>query len=202
MMTRTNIVPTGVERTSAAHLLIDHRYDESPVTVIWSTIPVACTDWVLGDISSQGPVHQPADEVPDIWNSNDGGFPIWHARTEVRCGTCGQMVGPWALVRDGHLEGDELTEVAREVAELADEEREAQRTKLIARLTADAEDVAYRLADGDLEWSEVPDLGAMFDPGVGLNGDEVVAWSTMPDPDGGETPEIVEVARPIPIGRR
>ncbi|HEY8545613.1 MAG TPA: hypothetical protein VIL36_11220 [Acidimicrobiales bacterium] len=111
------IVPTGIEGTSAAHLVIDHRYDESPITVAWATTPTVCSD--CGD----GPVHQPADEVPAIVYSTIDGFPIWHARTEARCGTCGKMVGPWALVRDEHLEGDELTEVAREVAELADEDR-------------------------------------------------------------------------------
>lgn len=133
IITSSTIVPTGVEHTSAAHLVIDHWYDETPITVVWSTVPVPCTDWLLGDMASQGPVHQPADKVPHIVPSTIDSFPIWHAITEVRCGACGQMVGPWALVRDGHLEGDELTEVAREVAELADEEREAQqRAKVIA----------------------------------------------------------------------
>src|SRR5690606_5218094 len=169
----------GVEHTSAAHLVIDHRYDESPITVTWSTIPTACSDFVLGDVSSQGPVHQPADEVPTIWNAS-GLFPSWVAITEVQCGRCGQRVGPWALVRDGHLEGDELTEVAREVAELADQERESQRAKLIAALTDDAEDVASRLADGSLALDEVPYVGAMDRPGVGRDGDEVIAWGFLP----------------------
>ena len=200
-ITSTNIIPTGVEHTSAAHLLIDHRYDESPVTVVWSTIPVACTDFVLGDVSSLGPVHQPADEVPYIWNAS-GLFPSWVAITEVQCGRCGAMVGPWALVRDGHLEGDELAEVAREVAELAAEEREAQRTKLIAYLTDDAEDTASRLADGSLALDEVPYVGAMDRPGVGVDGDEVIAWGVLPALDGGCDDEIVEVVRPIPAGCR
>lgn len=197
----TNIIPTGVKHTSAAHLVIDHRYDESPVTVVWSTVPTACTDWVLGDISSLGPVHQPADEVPAIWNAS-GLFPSWVAITEVQCGRCGSMVGPWALVRDGHLEGDELAEVAREVAELAAEERESQRAKLIASLTDDAEDVASQLADGALALDEVPYVGAMDRPGVGRDGDEVVAWGFLPSLAGGGDDEIVEVARPIPAGYR
>jgi len=120
------IIPTGIEGTSAAHLVIDHRYDESPITVVWSTAPTPCVGWTPGDISHQGPVRQPADQVPAIVYSAIDGFPIWHARTGVRCGAGGQRVSPWALVRDEHLEGDELTEVAREVAELAAEDHEAQ----------------------------------------------------------------------------
>src|SRR5690606_9193725 len=198
-MARTiDIIPTGVPRTSAAHLVIDHRYDESPITVVWSTVPVACTDWVLGDISSQGPVHYPADRVPDVWNSASGIFPSWVAITEVQCGTCGAMVGPWALVRDGHLEGDELTEVAREVAELADDERESQRAKLVASLTIDAEDTVRHLADGTLTRDELPPVGTTTEPGVVLDGDKVIAWGFMPDPAGGCDDEIVEVTRSIP----
>src|SRR5690606_6048791 len=128
--TSTIIIPTGVERTSAAHLVID----EEPITVIWSTIPVPCTDWLLGDISSQGPVHQPADQVPSIWNSASVPCPSWTAITEVQCGRCGWMAGPWALARDGRLEADQLTDVAREVAELAAVGGEPHRHKLIAYL--------------------------------------------------------------------
>src|SRR5690554_5014269 len=58
IITSSTIIPTGVEGTSAAHLVIDHWYDETPITVAWSTVPTACTDWVLGDLGSQGPVHQ------------------------------------------------------------------------------------------------------------------------------------------------
>src|SRR5690606_18217616 len=115
------------------------------------------------------------------------------------------MVGPWALVRDGHLTGDELTEVAREVAELTDEEREAQRDALVASLTADVEDTVRRLVDGTLTQDELPDLAAMAEPGIGVHGNEVVAWATMPHPDGPSAygpadPEIIEVRRPIPTG--
>src|SRR5690606_37551739 len=94
-MARTiDIIPTGVPRTSAAHLVADG--DE--ITVVWSTIPVPCDDWLLGDITSQGPVHYAADQVPDVWNSSASGiFPSWVAITEVQCGRCGAMVGPWAL---------------------------------------------------------------------------------------------------------
>ena len=202
IITSSAIIPTGVEHTSAAHLVIDHWYDESPITVVWSTAPVACTDWVLGDVSSQGPVHQPADRVPSIVSNTIGAFPSWAAITEVQCGRCGAMVGPWALVRDGHLEGDELTDVAREVAELADQERESQRRKLIASLTDDAEDVASRLADGSLALDEVPYVGAMDRPGVGRDGDEVIAWGFLPSLAGDGDDEIVEVVRPIPAGCR
>ena len=202
IITSATIIPTGVEHTAAAHLVIDHWYDESPITVAWSTVPVACTDWVLGDVSSQGPVHQPADQVPSIVSSTIGAFPSWAAITEVQCGRCGAMVGPWALVRDGHLEGDELTDVAREVAELADQERESQRTKLIAALTDDAEDVASQLAAGALALDEVPYVGAMDRPGVGRDGDEIIAWGFLPDPAGGSDDEIIEVVRPLPAGCR
>ena len=198
--TRTNsgdVVETGVPRTSAAHVVVDGE----PITVCWSTIPVACTDWLLGDVASQGPVHQPADKVPVLWRSGNSTYSAWQPFVEVQCGTCGQMIGPVALVRDGHLVGDELIDLAGEVADLADQEREAQRTKLIASLTDDAEDVANRLADGTLTRDEVPDLGAMAEPGVGLHGDdEVVAWAFMPNPDGLHGDEIVEVSRPIPAG--
>ena len=196
MITDTTIIPTGVERTSAAHLVTD----DEPITVVWSTIPVPCTDWLLGDVSSQGPVRQGPDQVPAVWRSNNSTSCAWQPITEVQCGTCGQMVGPWALVRDGHLVGDELADLAREVAELADDEREYQRSKLIASLTDDAEDVASQLADGSLTRDEVPDIGTMAEPGVGLDGDEVVAWAFLPDPAGGCNDEIVEVVRPIPAG--
>ena len=185
------IIPTEVPRTSAAHLVIDGE----PLTIVWSTIPVACTDWLLGDVASQGPVRLGLDQVPDVWKSSNSGY--WHAIAQVACGTCGQMVGPWAVVHNGHLIGDELVEAASEIAELAEEEREWQRGKLIASLAADAEDVASQLAEGTLTREEVPDLGAMSDPGVGVRGDEVVAWACMPNPDGGDDPEIVEVSRPI-----
>ena len=132
-ITSATIVPTGIEGTSAAHLVIDHRYDESPITVVWSTAPVQCTDWLCGDKGHLAPVSQPADKVPAIGYSYIDGFPIWHARTGVRCKACGQRVSPWAFVRDEHLEGDELAEVAREIAELTAEDREAQqRAKAIA----------------------------------------------------------------------
>jgi len=192
--TGITIIPTGVKYTSAAHMVAEGE----PVTVVWSTIPVACTDWVLGDVASQGPVHYPADRVPRVWNSGGSSYPIWHALTEVQCGTCGAMVGPWALVRDGHIEGDELTDAAHQVAEEAEDEREWQRAKLVASLTADARDTVRQLADGDLTRDELPDVGAMFEPGVGLDGDEVVAWGFLPDPAGGCDDEIVEVSRPIP----
>lgn len=185
------IIPTEVPRTSAAHITINGE----PLTIVWSTIPVACMDWLLGDVASQGPVHQAADQVPDVWKSSNSGY--WHAIAQVQCGTCGQMVGPWAVVHNGHLVGGELVEAASEIAELADEEREWQRDRLIASLAADAEDVASQLAEGTLTREEVPDLLAMSDPGVGVRGGEVVAWACMPDPDGGDDPEIVEVSRPI-----
>lgn len=196
---RTNsgdVVETGVPLTSAAHVVVDGE----PITVCWSTIPVACTDYLVGDISSQGPVHQPADQVPDLWRSSNSTRSDWQVRTEVMCGTCGQMIGPWALAEPGHLEGDELTDLACEVADLADQQREGQRRKLLASLDADAEDVATRLADGDLELSEVPDLEAMAEPGVGISGNQIVAWATMPALDGGDDPEIVEVFRRLPQG--
>lgn len=196
--TSTNIIPTGVKHTSAAHMVADGK----PITIVWSTIPVACTDWVLGDVSSRGPVHQPADQAPRAWNSGDSAYPIWHALTEVQCGVCGAMVGPWALVHDGHIEGDELTDAAHQVAKLAEEEREAQRAKLVASLTGDAKDVARQLADGALALDEVPYVGAMDWPGVGRDGDEVVAWGFLPDPAGGGDDEIVEVVRPLPAGCR
>src|SRR5690606_8231335 len=105
-ITSATIIPTGIAGTSAAHPVIDHRYDESPITIVCSTTEIACSDWVCGDKGHQGPVHQPADKVPAIGYSTIDGFPIWHARTGVRCKACGQRVSPWAFVRDEHLEGD------------------------------------------------------------------------------------------------
>src|SRR5690606_3659723 len=98
------ILRTGVEHTSAAHLVVD----DEPLTIVWSTIPTACVDWVLGNISHQGPVSQEPDEPPEVWRSSNSTYSAWQPRTEVQCGGCGQMVGPWALVRDGHLDDDEL----------------------------------------------------------------------------------------------
>jgi hypothetical protein len=115
--------------------------------------------------------------------------------TEVQCGTCGQRVGPWALVRDGHLTGDELTDLANEVAELANNEYEYQQNKLIASLTADAEDVARQLAEGTLTRDELPIIGTTDMPGVALDGNEVVAWSVTFDKNGND--DFVEVVRPI-----
>src|SRR5690606_12454404 len=144
------------------------------------------------------PVHYPADRVPDVWKSSNSTYCAWQPITEIQCGTCGQRVGPWALVRDGHLEGGELTDLAREVAELADDERESQRAKLVASLTTDAEDTVRHLADGTLTRDELPPIGTTTEPGVVLDGDEVIAWGFMPDPAGGCDDEIVEVTRSIP----
>ncbi len=189
-MARTiDIIPTGVPHTSAAHLVADG--DE--ITVVWSTIPVPCDDWLLGDITSQHPVHYPADKVPDVWKYN--GFD-WIPLTEVQCGTCGQRVGPWALVRDGHLTDDELTDLANEVAELANDEYEYQQNKLIASLTMDAEDTVRDLAEGNLTRDELPIIGTTEMPGVVLDGDEVVAWSVTFDRNGND--DFVEVVRPVP----
>jgi hypothetical protein len=188
-MARTiDIIPTGVPHTSAAHLVASG--DE--ITIVWSTIPVPCDDWLLGDITSQHPVHYPDDKVPDVWQYN--GFD-WMPLTEVQCGTCGQRVGPWALVRDGHLTDDELTEVAQEVAELANDEYEYQQDKLIAFLTEDAEDTVRHLAEGILTRDELPIIGTTEMPGVVLDCDEVVAWSVTFDKNGHD--DFVEVVRPI-----
>ena len=196
--TGITIIPTGVKHTSAAHMVPDGK----PITIVWSTIPIACTDYLLGDISSLGPVHQPADQPPELWKSGNSSRSDWLPRTEVHCGVCGRPVGPWAIVRDGHLVGDELTDVARDIAELAAEDREVQRRALTAALTDDVEDVARQLADGALALDEVPYVGAMDRPGVGRDGDEVVAWGFLPSLTGGCDDEIVEVVRPIPAGCR
>src|SRR5690606_60429 len=141
-MARTiDIIPTGVPHTSAAHLVADG--DE--ITIVWSTIPVPCEDWLLGDITSQGPVRYAADEVPDVWTSNNRD---WIPLHEVPCRRCGQRDGPWALVRDGDLTEDELTDLASEVAELANDEYERQQNKLIASLATDAEDTVRDVAEG------------------------------------------------------
>jgi hypothetical protein len=188
-MARTiDIIPTGVPHTSAAHLVASG--DE--ITIVWSTIPVPCEDWLLGDISSQGPVRYAADEVPDVWQYNNFD---WAPLTEVQCGTCGQRVGPWALVRDGHLTGDELTDLASEVAELANDEYERQQNKLIASLTMDAEDTVRNLAEGNLTRDELPIIGTTDLPGVVLDGNEIVAWSVTFDRNGND--DFVEVVRPI-----
>lgn len=189
-MARTiDIIPTGVPHTSAAH----HVASGDDITIVWSTIPVPCDDWLLGDISSQGPVHYPIDRVPRVWQYNSFD---WAPLTEVQCGTCGQRVGPWALVRDGHLTGDELTDVASEVAELANDEYERLQNKLIASLAADAEDVARQLADGTLTRDELPIIGTTEVPGVVLDGNDVVAWSVTFDKNGND--DFVEVVRPVP----
>lgn len=194
----TTLLRTGIKHTAAAHMVVDGE----PITVAWSTIPIACSDWVLGDVSSQGPVCQEPDQPPAVWKSGNSTRSAWQPRTEVQCGRCGQMVGPWALVSDGHLDDDELADLALEVAEHADYERERQRRELIDHLADEAEDVANRLADGDLERSEVPDVRAMSEPGVGIDGDEIVAWGCLPALDGSLDDEIVEVTRPLPTGCR
>src|SRR5690606_6923504 len=152
-------------------------------------------DWLLGDIGSQGPVHYPADRVPDVWKSNNSTYCDWMPLTEVQCGTCGQRVGPWALVRNGHLTGDELTDLANEVAELANDRYEYQQDMLIARLTMEAEDTVRDLAEGILTRDDLPIIGTTNVPGVVLDGDEVVAWSVTFDKNGND--DFVEVVRPI-----
>ena len=141
------IIPTWVPRTSAAHLMAGRRNYKFSVTAVWSTVPVACTDWLLGDETSQCPVHYAADRVPAVKNIGEDLLPSWHVFTKVRCGVCGQMIGPPAEVHRGHLVGNGLASVAREVAKLADEKREYQRSKLIAHLTDDAERLAHSMAD-------------------------------------------------------
>ena len=179
-MTRSidTIIPTGIKHTAAAHVV---AYGH-PITIVWSTLPVACIDWLGGDMISQ--VRWPADQVPTI--------------TEVQCETCGSMVSPKAIMRGGHITGDKLTDLASEVAKLADEEREYQRGKLIASLVRDAKDMACQLFNGDLTRDEVSNLDSMTESRVTLRGDEVVAWSFFPNPNGEGDPEIIEVARPIP----
>lgn len=199
--TMTVLVETGIERTAAAHVTIG----ESLVTACWSTVPTACVDWVLGDETSQGPVHQPADQAPIVYRRSCGWLgpgQHWEAVTGRLCGRCSSMVGPWALAEPGHLTGGRLLDLALEVAEFAAWERESQRRELTAHLTADVEDTVRRLAAGDLELRLLPDIATMPGPGVGLDGGEIVAWGCLPDIDGGDDPEVVEVARPIPAGCR
>jgi hypothetical protein len=99
-------------------------------------------------------------------------------------------------VRDGHLTGDELTDLANEVAELANDEYERQQNKLIASLAADAEDVVRQLTDGTLTRDELPIIGTTNVPGVVLDGNDVVAWSVTFDRNGND--DFVEVVRPVP----
>ena len=198
----TVLVATGIAHTAAAHVTIG----ESLVTACWSTVPTACVDWLFGDPGHLGPVHQPADQPPTVYRRSCGWLagpgPHWEAVTGRLCGRCGSMVGPWALAEPGHLTGSRLLDLALEVAEFATWEREQQRRALTADLTDDLEDTIRRLADGSLELRLLPDLATMTGPGVGVDGDEIVAWATMPGPDGLDDHEVVEVSRPIPTGGR
>lgn len=199
--TMTVLVETGIERTAAAHVTIG----ESLVTACWSTVPTACVDWLLGDETSMGPVHQPADQAPIVYRRSCGWLgpgPHWEAITGRLCERCSSMVGPWALAEPGHLTGSRLLDLALEVAEFATWERESQRRELTAHLTADVEDTVRRIAAGDLELRLLPDLATMTGPGIGIDGGEIVAWGCLPGPDGLDDHEVVEVARPIPAGCR
>src|SRR5690606_26769241 len=141
--------------------------------IVWSTIPVPCDDWLLGDITSQHPVHYPSDWVPDVWQHN---VFDWMPLTEVQCGTCGQRVGPWAFVLDGDLLGDVLTGVASVVEEVTSVAYEFEQYKVSASQTMDAVDTVRELAEGNLTRDELPLIGTTELPGVVLGGNEVVAW--------------------------
>lgn len=145
--TITTLVETGVLATAAAHITIG----DSLVTAVWSTMPFACTDWLLGDTVSKGPVHYTVDRVP-IVQRRSGGYPTgpgpyWEVVTAHRCERCTEMIGPPALAEPGHLTGGKLIDLAREVAELANDERESQRRELVAHLTGDAKRLARSMAD-------------------------------------------------------
>jgi len=187
------LVDTGVSRTAAAHVLVDGE----PLTIVWSTVPVACTDWLLGDRGSQHPVRLGPDQVPVIWDGSSTRTPVWHAVTEVQCGVCGRLIGPWAVVRHGHLVGARLAEAADDVALLTDQDRDTQRRHVISHLTIETGEMAHQLATGALKRDWVPDLADLAEPGVGLNGDQVVGWARLPDPDGGRNHEVIRVATPI-----
>jgi hypothetical protein len=145
--TITTLVETGVLATAAAHITIG----DSLVTAVWSTMPFACTDWLLGDTVSKGPVHYTADRVPVVQRRSCGWLPgpgpHWEVVTAHRCERCTEMIDPPALAEPGHLTGDKLINLAREVAELANDERESQRRELIAHLAGDAERLARSMAD-------------------------------------------------------
>lgn len=197
----TVLVATGIPHTAAAHVTIG----ESLITTCWSTFPTPCVDWLLGDPDHLGPVHQPADKPPTVYRRSCGWLgpgPHWEAVTGRLCGRCGSMVGPSALAEPGHLTGSRLIDLALEVAEIAGWERGQQRRALTAALIDDLEDTIRRLADGSLELRLLPDLATMTEPGIGVDGDQVVAWATMPGPDGLDDHEVVEVARPLPTGCR
>jgi len=131
-MTRTHIlnatdftlVDTGVPLTAAAHAMVDGE----PITVVWSTLPIACTHWT----DSQGPVHQPADRMPALYDSSSSTNHVWHAVTEeAQCRICGRVIAPWADVRHGHLTGTRLTEAAHIVVLLVNQDREAGRIRTV-----------------------------------------------------------------------
>jgi hypothetical protein len=146
-MTTSLRIETGVLSTAAAHITIG----DSLVTAVWSTMPFACIDWLLGDTASKGPVHYTADRAPIVYRRSCGWLPgpgpHWEVVTAHRCERCTEMIGPPALAEPGHLTGRKLIDLAREVAELANDERESQRRKLIAHLAGDAERLARSMAD-------------------------------------------------------
>lgn len=180
-MTEATIVDTGVPRTAAAHVILAPASTSAPQrhTVVWSTRTFVCVDFLLGDPGHEHDVRQPADQVPQITDTS--GVGDWKVLVAAECHTCGTMILPPVALVDGHLTGDELAEIARHIDEQADDDYGYYLAEVTERLEQDLEDVVDELIRRRRTLDDLPDPNSMDTPGVGWNGDELVAMGMLPD---------------------
>ncbi len=166
-------IPTGVADTAAAH------YAPQKITVVWSTRRVECEPGSVGHAYKE----IRADEPPELFDQSGRGD--WMAIDYVQCGSDGTMVSVPTSIHHAHLRGAALKAVAKRVAASADEHFAWQADQMRSDLR--------QLIDGTPDIDEIPNLDTMAIPGVGRDGDDLVAWGYAP----GSHDDMIEVRVPI-----
>jgi hypothetical protein len=126
-----------------------------------------------------------ADRVPGVWDTTGTG--TVELASYVQCGGCGSLIYPDAVILHGEPGDAEIVAAAddlvREVSRAQDAEAEDIRRGLYW-------DLKRAVEYGD---REVPVLSGMPEPGIGVDGGELVAWDCDPrDVSGGSFIEVRE----------
>jgi len=182
------IETTGVPETGAARYTWSEHMVEHDVVLVWSTRPAF--DDVLSDYPQS--LAFDADTPPEM--SRDG-----YVFDTVQSSQTGRHFGPPTRLLDGDATVSEIRSAARECAGYAEARRGSWEADLLADLEGEAEMLRSNIEEGLVDVSEVPDIGSMYEPGVGvdpMNGD-VVAWRYLPWSRG----RTIEVTVPGPIPR-
>ena len=193
MTTTIDIIDTRVPGTSAAHMHVTANNNSSQwITVVWSTGPVACDNYELGDIAHGKPIRYAVDEPPPVWDA--GGVGNWQPNSNTQCRTCGTYYGPRVVVLDGKLQGRELAAEALYVARDAVYDRIRVARRIAKDLIDRLDIVATELANGR-PLDEVPVAShGVEPPAVIREGDQLVAFHHLGDDDSA----MVEVRWPLP----